>query len=152
VRYGYISIEGWAALTCWAAALVLLASTGGRLPSDGVATAIGICGLAALVLTARWSRNRFWLARTRLRSEAWYEGRAVGRRRFREQSKRKGRPLATAATGGNRATVPAGVLLCGVCCRAAATVRCIEHGVLLCQTCWHTHHERQHGAEIASGR
>jgi hypothetical protein len=126
VRCGYVSIEGWAGLACWAVVLILFGSTGGKLscervPSGDVrhhdihqkpgplrqarnagagparattdqqsmppcspvpAAAIGIFGLAAIVLTARWAKNRFWLARTRLRSEAWYEGRAKARRKF----------------------------------------------------------------------
>jgi hypothetical protein len=32
VRYGYVSIEGWLALACWTATLVLVVSTGGKAP------------------------------------------------------------------------------------------------------------------------
>lgn len=87
MRYGYVSIEGWLALACWTATLVLVVSTGGKAPGDGLGTAIGISGLAAVIFTARWIRNRVWLARTRLRSEAWYQGRAEARRKFQERSK-----------------------------------------------------------------
>jgi hypothetical protein len=61
-------------------------------------------------------------------------------------------PLGAVASGAYRATVPAGVLVCGVCCGAPATVRCIGHGVLLCRTCWYAHHERRHGAGMSSAR
>jgi hypothetical protein len=132
MRYGYVSVEGWAALACWAVVLILLVSTGGKPPCEAVSSgntrhhdahqqarpvhrggdvgsgpgraaasqqsvppcssvpflAAGIFGLAALVLSARWMKNRFWLARTRLRSEAWYEGRATARRNLKEQSER----------------------------------------------------------------
>src|ERR1019366_1090610 len=133
MRYGYVSVEGWAALVCWLLTVILTAATIFNLPSEshqtqtvsgkshaqtaGTATVgrpgrdsrlprdagkgpvepspppslligAGIFGLAAIVLTSRWIRNRLWLARARLRAGAWTEGRLEARRNITQRTKR----------------------------------------------------------------
>src|SRR5438093_13345395 len=75
MRYGYISLEGWVALACCGVLAGCLIAAGGQPPSKNLEPVIGIFGLGALILTTRWLKNRLWLARTSLRSQAWYDGR-----------------------------------------------------------------------------
>jgi len=86
--------------------------------------------------------HRFRLGTARMRAEALVEA----------QQRAGLVPLPAVATGGNRTTAPAAVPVCGVCHRTPATVRCIQHRVLLCQTCWHTHILTEHGAGMPSAR
>ncbi len=133
MRYGYVSVEGWAALVCWLLTLILTAVTvpnlvrnatqqarpsrnahtqvaasaspgqrggPGRLardskheaapepPATPLIMVTGLFGLAAIVLTARWIRNRLWLARAKLRAGAWTEGRAAARRKLAQEAKK----------------------------------------------------------------
>ncbi len=135
MRYGYVSVEGWAALVCWTATVLLFAALlartaqrarqpgatrlaaktataatppksrgksyrpspsphaerGADSADEGMQIATGILGLAAIILTGRWARNRLWLARAKLKAGAWIEGRAEARRRLREQADREGK-------------------------------------------------------------
>lgn len=124
MRYGYVSIEGWAALACWVITAVLFAAalvshpaqvatpeakqrapaTVRRKPSqassprprtvsdvtgplgDPLQLAAGGLALAGIILTVHWSKNRLRLARTKLRAEAWAEGRAEARRRLAKEA------------------------------------------------------------------
>jgi hypothetical protein len=54
-------------------------------------------------------------------------------------------PLAAPHSAGKPTSVSTGLLVCGVCNRAPALVRCVEHSLLLCQSCWHEHNSQQHG-------
>ncbi len=135
MRYGYVSFEGWAALVCWIAMVLLTATlppaTAQHTPQPGAtrlvaktATAAtprksrgksyrplpsphaergadavgigrlmapGIFGLAAIILTWCWVRNRLWLRRAKLQAGAWAEGRAEARRRLREPADKEGK-------------------------------------------------------------
>ena len=81
MRYGYVSIEGWIALAFWLVLVMCFVSTGGKPPRKELEPVIGFFALGALILTRRWAKNRAWLARTKLRSQAWYDGRNETRQR-----------------------------------------------------------------------
>jgi len=89
VRHGLISIAGWAALVCWAALLSLTPALIRAAPGDGVTMLGGAVALGAVLLTAFWAKWRWYWWRTKIRAEAWTEGRYEMREQLQHEAERK---------------------------------------------------------------
>jgi hypothetical protein len=92
MRHGLISLAGWAALLCWAALLPLAPALIHSAPGDGVSLLGGAIALGAILSTGFWAKWRWYWWRTKIRAEAWTEGRYEMREQLRREaeSKREG--------------------------------------------------------------
>lgn len=86
MRHGLISLAGWAALLCWAALLPLAPAFMRAAPGDRVSVLGGAIALGAILLTAFWAKWRWYWWRTKIRAEAWTEGRYEMRDQLRREA------------------------------------------------------------------
>jgi hypothetical protein len=89
VRHGLISLAGSAALLCWAALLPLAPALMHAVPDDGVSVLGGAIALTAILLTAFWAKWRWYWWRTKIRAEAWTEGRYEMREQLHREAERE---------------------------------------------------------------
>ncbi len=89
MRHGLISLAGWAALLCWAALLPLSPALMHAMPGDGVSLLGAAIALGAILLSAFWAKWRWYWWRTKIRAEAWTEGRYEMREQLHRQAERE---------------------------------------------------------------